>query len=159
MCLKVRANECKTRFLNSEVNFKFLRSLRHVNCRAAFFVIVLLLNKFVHGFKSIRNRWVKTGFQIARLWRLPIVSYQKAWFSILWLFGRWRVGCFQNCNLPLILQILMLASDFVKELSVLSGKSCADSLQNNSFLNDSIVKWLLLVSRKKLPWIFSSYHL
>ena len=140
---QVRTKECKTRSFICKVNPTFLRSSRHYNCDTAFDVIVSFVNENVHGFNNIWIGRVETRFQIVkfrRLWKRFITKHKVSLCDIL---VHWSVRYFRNYNLPLIqFRFNCSGGKFVKELSVLSGNSCADALVINSFVNDSIVKWL-----------------
>ena len=57
-----QTKESKTRFPICKLDLNFLRSWSRFNCDAAFDVVVLPLNEFVHGFNITSNRKVKNGF-------------------------------------------------------------------------------------------------
>ena len=137
---QIGTKECKTRSFISEVYLKFLGSSRHFNYDTAFAVIVSRLNKSVHDFNKILNGGLKTGFKIAkvrRLWKSFVKIHKHFLCDFL---VDWWVRCFRNCNSPS--RFSSSGKKFVKELSVLSGKSCADALQTNFIVNESNVKWL-----------------
>ena len=67
---QIRTKECKPGSFICNVDLSFLRSSRHFNFDTVFAVIVSFLNENVHGFNNIRNRRVKTRFQVIEFWWL-----------------------------------------------------------------------------------------
>ena len=79
---QIRTKECKSRYFIYNVNLNFLCSLRHLNCDTVFAVTVSFSNESVNGFNNVRNRTVKTRFQIVKLRRLWKFLVKKQKFSL-----------------------------------------------------------------------------
>ena len=105
---QVCTKECKTRSFICKVNMFSQSSLRHFNCDTAFVVIVYSLNEIVHDFNNIRNGRVVTRFQKVKTRQNLKVFPTKKKIALCDFLVHWWVRCFQNCNLPLIYQILLL---------------------------------------------------
>ena len=138
---QIHTQECKTWYFICMVNINFLRSLRHSNCNTIFVVIVSFLNESVYGFNNIGNGRVKTRFQIVGFWRLWKFRVKKHFSSVTFRYiDGWDISATATSHLPS--RFSWSGKQFVKELSVLSRKSCADAFETNYIVNDSIVKWL-----------------
>ena len=105
---QIHTKECQTTSFICNVNFNFLRSGTHFDCDTIFAVIVSFLNESVHGFNNIRNRKVKTGFQLVEFWWFWkfLVKKREIFLHKILVLG-W-VGCFWNYNLPLTFQIQLI---------------------------------------------------
>ena len=114
------------------------------------------LNKSVHGFNSILNGRVETGFQIVKF-RHFWFFFSKIWIFLLWHFGTMMSKIFLKLQPPISLPISVTPVKTLWELSVLFGNTCAAALETNSIVNVFILKRLWSnVFFKNLPRIMSS---